>query len=225
MRYLGLALFAEGPTDHRFLASVLRRSTEAICLHEARDVVEIGDVLRLRPPAQAGGRDRGTRILEAAREAGDAYSVLFIHTDGGGDPDSAARERIEPAVQRIASELARSREGIVAVVPVRETEAWALADGDALRESFGTLLDDTGLGIPARCRDVEGLRDPKRTLERALESVVGTRQRRRKASDFLDAIGERVRLACLREIPAFQRFERNLRAALLALRYIGQDSR
>ncbi len=225
MRSLGLALFAEGPTDRRFLAPVLRRATEDMCLREADDIVEIGDVLQLQSHAQTGGTDRGTRILEAAREAGDAYGLLFIHADGGGDPDSAVRERVDPAARLVASDLARPRVGIVAVVPVRETEAWTLVDGDALREAFGTLLDDSGLGIPARSRDVESLPDPKQSLDRAFGKVVGARRRKKKAADFLDAIGERVQLTHLRALPAFQRFERDLRAALLALRYLGQDAR
>jgi hypothetical protein len=36
MRYLGLAIFAEGPTDYRFLPPVLRRATEDLCLRLAR---------------------------------------------------------------------------------------------------------------------------------------------------------------------------------------------
>ena len=51
MRFLGLALIAEGPTDHRFLHAVLRRVCEDVCQREANDTVEIGEVLPLRVPA------------------------------------------------------------------------------------------------------------------------------------------------------------------------------
>ncbi|WP_158516729.1 hypothetical protein [Scytonema hofmannii] len=47
------------------------------------------------------------------------------------------------------------------VVPIREMEAWALVDGDALRGAFGTVLDDSALGISTRLREVEGIFEPK----------------------------------------------------------------
>ena len=225
MRYLGLALFAEGITDHRFLAPILRRVTEDLCLQFANDMVEIGEVLEFRSPVQHRDSDRATRILEAAREAHGAYGILFIHTDGGGNPSSALKERVEPAVQRIANELIQERERTVAVVPVRETEAWALVDGDALRAAFGTVLDDMSLGIPRMPREVERVLDPKQSLNQAFANVIGTRRlKKKKAEAFLDAIGERVRLVRLREVLAFQRFERDLQAALLDLGYFGQET-
>ena len=224
MRYLGLALFAEGITDHHFLAPILRRLTTDLCMQLANDMVEIGEILELHSPARYRDRDRETRILEAARAARGAYAVLFIHTDGAGDPDSARRERVEPAAQRIANELAQ-QERTVAVVPVRETEAWSLVDGDALRGAFGTVLDDSRLGVPVRPREVERIPDPKQTLKQAFIRVIGTRRlKKKKVEAFLDVIGERVQLGRLREVPAFQHLEQDLRAALLDLGYFRQET-
>ncbi len=187
----------------------------------ANDMVEIGEILELHSPARYRDRDRETRILEAVRAAREAYTVLFIHTDGAGDPDSARRERVEPAAQRIADELAQQQERTVAVIPVRETEAWSLVDGDALRGAFGTVLDDSRLGVPVRPREVERIPDPKQTLRQAFIRVIGTRRlKKKKAEAFLDVIGERVQLERLREVPAFQRLEQDLRTALLDLGYL-----
>ncbi|MBD2777421.1 DUF4276 family protein [Iningainema tapete] len=223
MRYLGLALFAEGPTDYRFLPPVLRRATEDLCLR-ARFTVEVGEVVRLYAPDEYRDADGATQILEAAREAVGAFSILFIHTDGAGDPVAAHQQRVQPAAQRIA-ELGRQQERTVGVVPVREMEAWTLVDGDALRGAFGTVLDDSALGIPKKVREVEGILDPKQALEQAYAKVVGSRRRgKRKAAEFFDAIGERVRLERLRELPAYQRFEDDLGMALVELGYLSQDS-
>lgn len=225
MRYLGLALFAEGPTDYRFLPPVLRRATEVLCLRGARSTVEVGEVLGLYAPDDYRNADLATQILEAAREADGAYNILFIHTDGAGDPAAAYDERVKPALKRIAAELARQQERTVGVVPVREMEAWTLVDGDALRGAFGTVLDDSTLGIPTRTREVEGIFDPKQALEQAYSRVVGGRLRgKRKVADFFDAIGERVRLERLREVPAYQRFEQELRIALLELGYLSREA-
>jgi hypothetical protein len=109
-------------------------------------------------------------------------------------------------------------------VPVRETEAWALVDGDALRAAFGTVLEDERLGIPSRCREVESISDPKHVLEQAFANVMGSgRRRKRKAAAFMDAIGERVQLTLLRQVPAFQRFEQELGAALTRLGYLNLE--
>ena len=225
MRYLGLALFAEGSTDHRFLSPILSRVTEELCLQHSHEVVETGAILELHSPPKFWERDRATRIAEAAREARGAFNILFIHTDGAGDPEMARRERIDPAVQRIIEAGVGRWECPVAVVPVRETEAWALVDGDALRAAFGTVLEDERLGIPSRCREVESISDPKRVLEQAFANVIGSaRRRKRKAAAFMDAIGERVQLTLLRQVPAFQRFERELGAALTRLGYLNLEA-
>jgi hypothetical protein len=225
VRYLGLALFAEGSTDHRFLSPILRRVTEELCLRHSQEVVEIGGILELHSPPKFRERDRATRIAEAASEARGAFNILFIHTDGAGDPERARRERIDPAAQRIIEAGAGRWECPVAVVPVRETEAWTLVDGDALRAAFGTVLNDEGLGIPSRCREVESISDPKQALEQVFTHVIGSgRRRKRKAAAFMDAIGERVQLTLLRQVPAFQRFERELGAALTRLGYLNVET-
>ena len=79
-----------------------------------------------------------------------AFNVLFPHSDGGGDPVTAVQERIHPAALRIINEPESDGVQTVAVVPVQETEAWALADGDALRTSLGSVLEDQVLGLPEK---------------------------------------------------------------------------
>ena len=45
MQYLSLALYAEGPTDYRFLSPVLHRLCQDICLEEARGHVDIPEAI------------------------------------------------------------------------------------------------------------------------------------------------------------------------------------
>ena len=221
MRYLGLALFAEGSTDYRLLGPTLYRAVENLCLLYANDVIEIGGVRELRVPKAYRRRSRATQVLEAARRDIGAFHILFIHADANGDAGRARQERVEPAVRLIRQKEGLTNTRSVAVVPVRETEAWALADGDALRGAFGTTLDDEGLGIPARPQEVERLPEPKQVLDHALrEAVGGSRRRRHLVTTYLNAIGERVGLARLRRMPAYRRFEGDLRAALRQLGYL-----
>src|SRR5437660_8192480 len=104
MRYLGLALFAEGVSDHRFLSPILRRTCEEICLQQAVEPVEIGGVHELHSPPDFKEHNRASRIHEAARRAADAFHILFVHADGQGDPSAAREERIEPAARRMAED-------------------------------------------------------------------------------------------------------------------------
>jgi len=219
MRSLGLALFAEGPSDYRFLSPVLRRLTEDVCSHHARYEVDVGSVLDLRAPTVAH-RDLETKILEAAREASGAFDVLFIHQDGGGDPQADRAQRVEPASRLIEDELSGRHHRTVGVVPVREMEAWTLVDGDALRGAFGANLSDTALGLPGRAAEVERILDPKENLERSFAMVVGVRRRRRTPEHFLEVIGEQVKLGSLRQVPAFRSVEQDLQSALMDLGYL-----
>lgn len=214
MVYLNLALYAEGRTDYQFLLPLLKRLTEQVCLAEVPVVIAVGDVLPLDDPPRFRGADRATRVLEAARSFWGGTCILFIHADGASDPRTKAAEQIEPGRRLIRSELRGG--ACVAVVPVRETEAWALVDGNALRDAFGTTLDDKSLQIVTRPREVEDIQDPKKRLEDAFRAVVSQR-RRSNVGDFYERIGERVALAPLRQLPAFIELENDLRRALRAL--------
>ena len=223
MHYLALALYAEGPTDHRFLSKVLYRSTYRLCATLGQSAVEVKEeVLDLDAPHEFRQGSRDTRILEAARAAIDTFNIQFVHSDGAGDPESARDRNIQPAVNLISQELPCTEIGTVPVVPVRETEAWVLADGAALRDAFGTSLGDDRLGVPIRARQVERITDPKQALEEAFTATLAGRRRRqtKKAGRYLEIIGERVRLERLQEIPAFQQFECDLTTALQCLGYI-----
>lgn len=218
MRYLGLALFAEGPTDHRFLHPVLWRLANDICLRECPESFAVDTVQELHSPVPASAARREERIFAAARNAREAWDVLFIHTDGAGDPGRARSERIDPARRRIEAELAGAGES-VAVVPVRETEAWMLCDPDALRQTIGITLSAEDLALT---RSVESIRDPKATLRRVGERSAGRRgaQRTFGSEQFLRQLGEAVALERLRAVPAFRQLDADLREALVRLRVV-----
>ncbi len=193
MRYLALALYSEGPSDHRFLAKVIYRSSYWLCATLGRSRVEVKEeVIDLDAPHKFRQGSRDTRILEAARAAIDTFNILFVHSDGAGDALGARDNNIQPAVNLITQELPYAEIGTVPVVPVRETEAWVLADGDALRDAFGTSLEDDRLGLPIRARQAERITDPKQALEKAFTAtLVGRKSKRpRKTSQYLELIGE-----------------------------------
>ncbi|WP_435008490.1 DUF4276 family protein [Tundrisphaera lichenicola] len=218
MRYLGLALYAEGPTDYWFLLPILRRLADDLCLREAIDQVQIGDVVPVDAPKKDRPPDRAARILAAVESVDGAFDILFVHTDGANDPKRARLEKVQPAIELLKRQSPRWADGTVAVVPVRETEAWALSDGDALRTALGSRLPDDQLGLPAKTAEVESLPDPKRSLDQAYLNAVG--RRRPPRNGILAILAEQIRLEGLRNVPSFQNFEEDLRRALRDLRFI-----
>jgi hypothetical protein len=221
VRYLGLALFAEGPSDHAFLRPLLGRLCAQVCAESARESIEIGDVYELHSPPTMKDRPRGERIFHAAREASGLWNLLFIHADANGDAAAARRERVHPAVCRIVTALGEEQGQVVAVVPVRETEAWILADGENLRTVFGTHKGDPELGVPSRPRDVEKLADPKQCLEKAFRVARDRKARaRERTTQWLPLIGEQISLQVLDEVPAFAHLRADLFAALQVLHYL-----
>jgi hypothetical protein len=217
MHYLGLALYAEGKTDYYFLRPLLLRLCMDICLHQATRQVELNEeFIALDDPAHARGASRETRIVEAAKQARGAWRVVFVHTDGAGDPERARAQLAQPALDLLRQECADDGVG-VAVIPIRETEAWALVDGDALRQVFCTTLNDDQLGVPA-LGTVETLQDPKARLDQVfLATNPPARSRRAGTSPWLQSLGEVVSLGRLRQLPGFQALETEL---ILALRHL-----
>lgn len=217
MHYLNLALYAEGPTDYYFLCPVLQRLCENICTREASGPVEVSEVLPLDDPEEHKNSPREQRILEAAKAANGSWRVLFIHTDGGGNKKAARDNLVRPSIELISREL-HTLGCAVAVIPVRETESWALADGDAIRAAFGTRKTNIELGIPVAARQIEGVADPKLTLESAFHATQPPQSRKKQGvSPYLNAIGEQISIDQLRQIQAFCELEQELRAALRTL--------
>lgn len=219
MHYLGLAMFAEGPTDHRFLRPLLYRLCDELCLG-SRTPVEVSEVLELHTPASLKDRPRAERIAVAAESASDAWRVLFVHADADGNDAAARAERVEPALKAVRERLGSGRHG-VAVVPVRSTDAWALADADALRRVFGTTLTPLELGVPPLPRDVERLADPKSTFLHSFEATRPPRSRARSGvAPYLDRLGDEICIQALRQLDAFRRLESDLTAALRDLQIL-----
>lgn len=212
MAFLNLALFAEGKTDYALLVPLLRRLTEQVCLAEARGVVEVSEVSAVDTPPDCREASRAARILEAARPFWGGACILFVHADAdASDHHRAMDERVRPGMELIRSRL--SGGACIAVIPVRMSEAWALVDGNALREAFGTTIDDARLGVPREPRRVESMEDPSKLIMAAYAQL----RKRARVEDCFQILGERIDLERLQRVPAFARLREDLRAALREL--------
>lgn len=214
-RYSTLAFLREGKTDEVFLSKVLLRATERLCSLHAGGLVDFGPLQELMPQ---------DRTMEACKkvavDCAGRYDILFVHTDGNGDPEKARRERVAPIAQAVR-ESGHPPCRAVPVVPVRMMEAWALADGDALRHALGCAKSDSEFGLPSPRQNLEKESDPKSLLNHCSAVARGGRRSRRTrggpSSGFLDRVAEAVSLDSLAKLPSYSRFERDLLGALVDL--------
>lgn len=216
MRHLSSALYCEGATDAQFLRPLLLRLCESMAAL-SRETVEVADVMVLADAPEHRQLPRSARIELAAKAADGAWLVLFIHADADGRDGRAARaERIQPGVERLGDLLGTTRQA-VAVVPIRMTEAWVLADLDAFRTGVGTSRDDRALGLEdVVAHGADHVAAPKALFLAAL-SAAKPRAKGAQLGGYLGRIAESASFHQLRRLEAFRQLEAELEAALRAL--------
>lgn len=192
-------LLAEGRTDELFLGAVIFRQLRLLTENAARRVV---DVEKTEIGSCRTTKDHD-RLAEAAIElAGDCH-VLFIHNDHD------KRDKALACAELLAKRgLSRP---VITLVPVRETEAWLLAD----REAWSTLRGSRLGALPTRAKDVQKLPDPKSVLD-AVVPEAGNRSR----DDYFEYIGQNIELAVLAHVPAYAEWVAKAEEALKGLGYL-----
>ena len=164
----------------------------------------------------AGGLGVGHRLQDRLPVAIQKYpcDLLMVHRDAEGLDPGARGVEVLQALEDCAVALPS-----VALIPVRMTEAWLLADEGAIRRAVGNPHGRTPLELPAH-REIEAI-GAKDVLFRALElaSELGARRRhkfdphqfRHRVADNLDS------LVPLRQSPSFRTFEAALRAKVAGM--------
>lgn len=199
-------LIAEGRTDYRFLLPLLDRLLIDLLAHHfpGRHSHELS--LGIGADAAAGPRG-ASQIANAIAEHWDECTLFVVHSDGAGDPERERDNNITPGLR--AAEKWAQEAGkpvlVAACVPVRETEAWMLADPTAFKMLLRSAAPTALPGDPER------VLDPKRELQRLLGD------RRGRHLDAYDFFGVNVALDSLRRLPAFIRFEAELLGAVRGL--------
>ena len=108
------------------------------------------------------------QLLTEATEAG--IDMVFIHRDSDG-PDRDGREReIHRGVEESGCPLP-----FIPVIPVQETEAWLLLDEQAIRDVVACPKGKQPLKLP-KPNAIEGTRNPKEILQKALLAAVEERE-------------------------------------------------
>ena len=133
-------------------------------------------------------------VLELIEKNPHSFMIIFFHHDQGASRARVDHEWLAPLRHAWGDRAER----LVMVVPVRETEAWLLADGSALRSALGVTWADRRMGLPDSPAGVEAVEDPKK----ALNDIV--RQVSRSRNDHWEQLGELVSVQRLLGVPAFK---------------------
>ena len=209
MTYVSWAALYEGGMDEAYFELLIPRIMEDILRHHGTRNSTI-------PPAPAVRLHRDTveKVAREACAARDAFHLVFIHADTGGramEVDLSDRSMRYCEAMHAVCRLPLAR--CVVIAPRHETEAWVLADPNAVTAAFGYTGSVDSLGLPASAADAERLDDPKATLAAAMTRVRG-RRRRPDIRQIVPAIAQRQSLDTLRQTRSFATFEASLRIAL-----------
>lgn len=214
-----IGLITEGPTDIRFLESIVRRTFEHIAFECTQDVDIFVHTLKISKI----GLPFVDYIKKAANDGIVSLGImtLAVHTDSDRDTyEERMNNKIVPA-QNVLNELNDNYcKLLTPVIPVRMIEAWMLADKGLLKKEIGTDKSDDELGIN---RLPETIADPKFVIENAIRIATEHLPKRRQKlsiSDLYAIIGDTIGIAKLERLDSYRRLQDAVRNTYRALNYM-----
>lgn len=215
-----IGLYTEGPTDVRFLESIIKRTFEEISF-ECSGQIEISDIQIID---KITGLSFHESIIEASRKGVDIFgiTILCVHVDTDNNSyENVFRNKITPALSAIENAENDICKVIVPVVPVKMTEAWMLVDKTLFKREIGTTKTDQELDI---YKEPEQYADPKSTIEKVIRIALQERTRRHRKeltiSDLYLSMGQSISIDKLKQIPSYNKFQDYIRSAFKKLNYL-----
>jgi hypothetical protein len=212
MTYVSWAAFYEGTTDEAYFELLIPRVMEDF-------IMRLGTRHSTIPPAPSVRLQRRgvKKVAEEACKAREAFQLVFIHADTGGRAIEAdLEERSVRYCEAMHALCNWPSVRCITISPRHETEAWILADPDAVTAALGYRGSPASIGLPNDASEAERLGDPKAVLAAAVGKVRG-RRRSFDAKQIFPAIAQRQSLSNLRKATSFAAFEGSLMAGLADL--------
>lgn len=215
MTYVSWAALYEGATDQAYFEQLIPRVMEDVIM--ARGIRD-----STIPPMPAVRLQRRTveMVAQEACAAKDAFHLAFIHADTGGrNREVNLAERSLDICETMHTLCDWHRVRCITISPRHETEAWIIADPQAVTAALGYIGSPHSIGLPSDAHQAERLSDPKAVLAAAVRQVRG-RRRPIDVKQIFPAIAQRQSLVSLRQSQSFAAFEASVVAALADLRCI-----
>ena len=224
MQTVTLALYAEGSTDGNFLPNIIERTTKSILSQRSSQSTQVRlPYSKWNKPVDIVKRDQC--ILHIARETA-IYDALIIHSDGDNRGyEQTLIELFQPGKKLVLDAKDRNEDicaDLVPLIPVRMTEAWMLADPDALCTVLGKKVEARALGIPTKAKLVEKDLKPKKTLDLIIQAAYPQQSRnwKRFKAKLYQELGSAIDLKRLSEVDSYQQFVKDITATLQTLNFL-----
>lgn len=214
MTYVSWAILHEGNSDQFYFSIVIPAlMEELVCARGTRNAT-----IPQAPAVVLGAMGRA--VADVAKEAckeHEAFQILFIHADTGGRALEAGMAPHSINYQQAICDLCGfPLARCVIIAPRHETEAWILADREAVGGALGYRGDLASLGLPGNAREAERLVNPKEILRQAVRKVRG-RRTIPNTKQIITAIAQRQSFEKLRRSASFTDFYNALADALVNL--------
>ena len=214
-----VGLITEGPTDTRFLESIVRRTFEDIAFECSQDI----DIFVHTLKTSKVGLSFVDYTKKASNEGVKSLGImaLAVHTDADRDTyNERINNKITPAQTALNEMNDDYCKLLTPVIPVKMIEAWMLADKELLKSEIGTSKSDNDLGIN---RDPETIADPKSVIEEAIRIATEHLPRRRQKlsiSELYAIIGDTVSITELAKLDSYRKFQDAVRNTYRTLNYM-----
>ncbi len=214
-----IAYTTEGATDQRFLESIIRKTFEEVAL-TCKGEIEVFDPVYIELKKNMNFIENIKNLAITALNIG--INVFCIHADSDNISDEHVfKHKIVPAVQAVNTlPVDKACNNLVAIVPVRMSEAWMLADTDLLKEEFNTTKTDSELFINI---NPETIADPKAVIEKALQLAQDHLPQRRNRiiiGELYQPLGQKIQLNKLEQLSSFKKFKLSVEDAFRKLNYL-----
>ncbi len=216
--FITIGYITEGTTDVRFLGQIIRRTFEDVAF-DCQGEIEVYE------PQHIESRGEFVpEVFEASKYAHEiGMKVLCVHTDADARNDNhVIQYKINPAFENIENSGENNLcKNLVAVIPIRMTEAWMLADKEVLKNEIDTELLDTDLDIH---RNPESYADPKEAIENAIRIARSNLPQRKRyefgIGELYQIVGQKTDLAILSRLSSYQKFRENVVKSFKILGYL-----
>jgi len=216
VKTLSLALYGEGNSDKSFLPGIIVKTADHLIRSYATQFRDVLPVEIIEVAKQEHGQD----ILEAAKKA-SGRDVLVVHKDADKCTyDERKKQSFDPGKTLVLNENKEVCKNLIPIIPVREIEAWMIADPQILLELLETKERIQNLALPKRPVLVEAVSDPKAILNTVIQKAEHKRRRKFRKEDLkklYELLGQDIRLEKLDQVPAYKRFVKDLAEILAVL--------
>lgn len=199
-----IAYFVEGSTDERFLSPIIQRTFYHLVAEAAFDI-DVATPIYL---------DKSTEecVKEYVEEV-KGYSAVCIHVDGDKDSYEKAYDY---KYEKLAHILTSNKSNVVPLIPIRETEAWMLADKELLFRQLQVEAKKVDFNLT---NDPEKVADPKKHLKELIRAVQQTMPKKvRKVvgiEKLYTPLGNQLPIEKLQQLPSYQAFYEAAKQALI----------